>query len=159
METPSRPLFTRESTIRRDAFGRWFHEGEPVQNEAIARAFDRWVDRAEDGRYRLNNGYDWVYVEIEGAPLFVESVEVDEAGVLLELSDGTEEPLDAGTLRQDDQGALFCDARGGMLAAQLRRSAQVMLTPLVDEDAEGPYLRIGGRKVRPPVLSDPLAPR
>lgn len=152
------PGLSRETTIRRDAQGRWTHDGAPVTHEGLARAFDRWVDRAPDGRYCLRNAIHWVYVEIEGAPLFVRSVALDGDRVTLRLSDDREEPLAAHTLRIGPDGALYCDARGGTLAARFDRSAQLQLAPLVDEDGEGALLRIGSEVVRPDKTADPLRP-
>jgi len=125
-----------------------------VQNEAVARAFDAWIDRHEDGRYVLRNSVNWAYIELEGAPLFVRSVTITDAGILLLLSDGAEVSLDASTLRQDSGGNLYCDAR---LAARFTRKATLQLEPLVEEDDEGVYLAIAGERVRPPVVEDPLA--
>jgi hypothetical protein len=135
--------------IRRDAEGRWFEGAEEVTNQAIARAFDRWLDRAEDGRYILKNSINWVYVEIEGPPLFVRTIDVQEDGIDLELSDETKERLDPKTLRQDGEGALWCDVRKKRMPARFTRSAQHALAPILDEDELGPYLSIGTERVRP----------
>ena len=62
------PGMSRETTIRRDVHGRWFHDGAPIEQANVERAFDTWVDRAPDGRYCLKNDIHWVYVAIEGAP-------------------------------------------------------------------------------------------
>lgn len=155
MEDPRLPPgFSRETTIRRDAQGRWFHEGAPVENPAVARAFDAWVARAEDGRYILENDINWAYVEIEGAPVFVTGVDIDVAGVTLHLSDGRQEPLAPATLRQDEDGRLYCDVRGGQLWAAFSRKATLQLEPLVQEDEAGIYLELGVARVRPPVQDD-----
>jgi hypothetical protein len=150
-------MFTPESTIRRDAEGRWFHDGELIDTEAIARAFDRWIDIAEDGRYILKNSVNWAYVEIEGAPLFVTALSIEPARVVATLSDGTEEELDAGTLRQDERGVLYCDARGGKMAASFTRAVQHQLEPLVGEEERGVYLELGGARRFPPVYRDPIS--
>lgn len=150
--------FSRESGIRRDRIGRWFDEGVPVENPAVAQAFDRWVDRADDGRFVLRNSVNWVYVEIEGAPIFVRGVEVAPDRLDLELSDGRTEALDADTLRQDEAGVLHCDVRGGNMPASFTRGAQLQLEPLIEEDDQGVYIALGARRIRPPVVADPLAP-
>ncbi len=146
---------SHDSTIRRDATGRWFHDGEPVANEAVARAFDRWLVRGPDGRYRLENTINWVWIELEGAPVFVKGANILGDEVWLDLSDDRVERLVPETLRQDASGVLFADVRGGTLVAQFTRKAQLMLEPLVDEDDDGVYLALGTR-VRPPVVDDPL---
>lgn len=150
------PGFSRETTIRRDATGRWFHEGEPVTNRSVARAFDRWVDRAEDGRYILRNEVNWAYIELEGAPLFVRRIRVEGERASVELSDGRTELLDPDTLRQGPDGRLYCDAREGRLTAELRREAVFDLADRVGEDAEGIFIELEGQRHRPPTVSDPL---
>ncbi|MCK6549695.1 DUF1285 domain-containing protein [Myxococcota bacterium] len=150
------PQLSHDSTIRRDAAGRWFHDGELVENDAVARAFDRWIARGPDGRYRLENTINWVWIELEGAPVFVKSVTVRDGEVWLDLSDDRVERLDPSTLRQDAEGVLYADVRGGTLAAQFTRKAQLMLEPHVAEDEDGVYLALGAR-VRPPVVDDPLS--
>lgn len=148
---------SRESSIRRDAQGRWFHEGAPVENAQIARAFDRWVGRTENGRYCLRNEIDWVYITLEGPPLFVRAIRIEPAGkILLFLSNETQEELDPATLRQGGDGALYCDVMEGCMTARFDRHAMYDLHELIGEDEQGVYLRLGENLVRPPLADDPL---
>jgi uncharacterized protein len=134
------PGFSRETTIHRDASGRWSQDGVLLEHANLVRAFDRWIDRADDGRLCLKNDLGWAYVSIDGAPLFVRSIAHDADGVRLRLSDDREEPLDVRTLRLGKDGALYCDARAGQLAARFDRHAQLQLGELFREDARGVYL-------------------
>jgi uncharacterized protein len=148
---------SRETTIRRDALGRWFHDEQPLDHDKLARAFDRWLEKAEDGRYCLRNDINWAYVSIEGPPLFVRAVQLQPAGTLsLTLSDDRVETLVEDSLRQDADGALYCDARGGSMVARFDRHAQQQLEPVLKEDDKGVYLALGDRRVRPRVVADPL---
>jgi uncharacterized protein len=156
---------TRETSIRRDAQGRWWFEEDPLEHPNLVRAFDRWVDRAEDGRYCLRNDINWAYFTLEGAPFFVRSVTRDEAGGLsLLLSNDGVERLDPATLRQGPDGALYCDVRRDPppkaaqppMAAKFERHAMQQLEPFLQQDDEGVYLVIAGEHVRPPVVADPL---
>lgn len=150
---------TRETKIRRDALGRWFDGDEPLEHLNLTRAFDQWLDRAEDGRYCLRNDINWAYVTIEGAPLFVRSVHLDGSSVpTLTFSDTKQAPLAVHTLRQGPDGALYCDARDGSWVAQFERHAQQQLEPVLREDDTGVYLALGTEKVRPPVVAEPLSP-
>jgi uncharacterized protein len=142
------PGSTRETRIRRDRHGRWFDGDEPVTNPAIASAFDRWIDRAPDGRYCLSNSVNWAYVSIEGAPIFVRAAQLSSEGVMLELSDERTELLDPSTLATDQEGRLFCTVRQGRLQAEFTSSAMMHLDPILDEDAEGDFLTIGGARFR-----------
>ena len=149
---------TRETSIRRDARGRWHNGDDPIEHPSVARAFDGWVDRAEDGRYCLSNDINWAYVEIEGPPFFVREARLEPGGrVMLRLSGDLEEPLDPDSLRQDAEGSVYCDVKGGRLAARFDRYA---LAALVDaaggDDEQGPYIELGGRRIRPPVVDEPF---
>lgn len=127
-----------------------------IRHPGIRKAFDAWVGRADDGRYILENDVNWAYVEIEGAPVRVERVAFDGDGVVLHLSDERTEHLDATTLRQDEDGFLYCDVRGGQLTAKFSRQAMFDLAPRLDEDDRGIFVRAEGREVVPPVDPEPV---
>ncbi len=148
---------TRETAIRRDAQGRWFDGPDPITHVLLSRAFDSWIDVAEDGRYVLKNDINWAYVAIEGAPIFVRSVTIaSDRTVTMQLSDGRAEALAPETLRQDREGALYAQVRDGKLAARFDPHAMMQLSPLITEDEGGIYLELGGAKLRPPVVDDPV---
>lgn len=156
------PGFSRETTIRRDRRGRWFHDGEPVLHPKVRKAFDRWIDRADDGRYILRNDANWAYVEIEGAPIFVLRVQEDPAegaptGFVLHTSDGQAHALAAATLRQDRDGNLYCQVRDGRLVAQFTVRALVDLADRLHESRDGVVLEdLAGSRHPIPVQTDPL---
>ena len=151
---------SRETKIRRDAQGRWWNDDVQITHDALARAFDGWIERAEDGRYCLKNDINWAYVAIDGPPLFGRRLEVDVAASSLrvELSDGREEIVDLATLREGPDGALYCDARGGTMPCGLTSVAMMSLEDHLEEDADGVLLRLGARSVRPVRVADPLVP-
>jgi hypothetical protein len=150
---------SRETTIVRDAQGRWFQDGQALEHPNLTRAFDRWIERAEDGRYCLKNDINWAYFKLEGPPFFVRSLTIEPGGELtLMLSNDRREPLRAETLRMDRDGALYCDVGAGDMAARFDRHAMAQLEAVLGEDAEGVYLEAGGRRIRPPTVADPLQP-
>lgn len=156
MEPTNFPFgLSRETTIRRTADGRWFQGDDPIDNPKLARAFDRWITRAEDGRFCLKNDVNWAYFTLEGPPYFVRAVRVEGERALLSLSNDETVPLDVTTLREGPDGALYCDAYPSM-AARFDTHAAVQLGPLLAEDEEGPYFLQGGARVRPPRVADPL---
>src|SRR6516162_6749637 len=82
---------SRESSIRLDAEGRFFHEGRPVAHPKLAQAMHTWIGRhPDDGRFILSNGYDWSYFTVEDAPFFVRALRLEGGQAILALSDGTE---------------------------------------------------------------------
>ena len=94
------PGTSRESTIRLDASGRFWHDGALVETGALASALHRWIAKhPDDGRYILTNGYDWTYFTVDDAPYFVTSVRVKDDGIGLTLTDESEEELRAEGLR------------------------------------------------------------
>jgi hypothetical protein len=152
---------TRETTIRRDADGVWYYDGEPLDHPNLTRAFDRWIERApdDDGRYCLKNDINWAYFTLEGAPYFVERVQQGADGQpVIQLSNDQELPLPVESLRLGPEGALYCDVPGGMVA-KFRRHAMAQLEPWLAEDDSGAYLELKGERVRPEVVSDPLQVR
>jgi hypothetical protein len=123
---------SRESTIRLDAEGRFWHEGELVVHPGLAAAMHTWLSRhPDDGRYILTNGYDWTYIQVDDAPYAVMSLRRDRAGggegLVLRLSDGTEERWDPTQSRTGANDALYtrvkATARGGPYEARFSRHA------------------------------------
>lgn len=121
--------FTRESKIRIDREGNFWHEEERVEHPGLARALASWIAiDSETGRYVLRNGLDWCFVTVDDTPLVVRTATVSEYGeVTLGLSDGTEEALDPATLRVDEDGVVYCDVRAGTLPARFSRAAAFAL--------------------------------
>ena len=148
---------TRETEIRRDARGRWFDGQDPIEHPNLTRSFDSWVDRAEDGRFCLSNSINWAYVEIEGPAYFVKDVEMAADGVSLLLSGDLRERLEPASLRQGPEGALWCVVREGRCPARFDNHAVSKMSDSIREDEDGVYVLIGGEKVRPPEIGDPLS--
>ena len=140
---------SRESTIRLDAEGRFWHEGRAVLHAGLAAGLHSWIGRhPDDGRYVLNNGFDWTYFTVDDAPYFVRAIRLEPVHIVLALSDGTEEAWDPESTRVGPDGALYAlvkrDAPGGPYEAKFTRHAQTSLGPAL-VDAEAPAVRIGGR--------------
>jgi hypothetical protein len=156
MEPSSIPFgLSRETTIRRNADGKWFVDGDAMDNPKLAQAFDRWIERADDGRWCLKNSVNWAYFTLEGAPYFVRSVRIEGGTAQLLLSNDQLVPLDPRTLREGPDAALYCDVLGGE-SARFDKHAAVQLGPLMDEDSQGPFFSVGDVRVRPPTVEDPL---
>jgi len=142
---PPPPGRSRESTIRLDAEGKFWHEGQLVAHAGMATAFASWIGRhPDDGRYVLHNGYDWSYFEVEDVAFFVRSVRIEDGWPILALNDGSEERLDPRELRVGARDALYTKVKNGAFAARFMPAAQLALSPLLVEGQGGrPELRVG----------------
>lgn len=149
---------TRETQIRRDASGRWWNGDDPISHPNLVEAFNAWIDRADDGRYCLRNDINWAYIALEGPPIFVRMAAISGDHLRLQLSDGREETLETHSLRVGPEQALYCDVREGRLVARFTREASMALADILREDESGLYLDLGGQRVRPREVDDPLAP-
>jgi hypothetical protein len=124
--------FTRESSIRLDEDGRFHHEGVRVEHPGLIRAMHQWIARHPiDGRYVLENGWDWCYLKVDDAPYVVRTAKPSGASLELTLSDDSIERLDPRALHVDPNGVLRCevkrDKKGGPFPARFDRHAIVAL--------------------------------
>jgi hypothetical protein len=141
---------SRESTIRLDGEGRFFHDGAPVEHPKLAAAMHRWIRRhPHDGRWILSNGYDWTYFTVEDVPFFVVGLRVEPERVMLRLSDGSEEEWVPEESRIGPAEALYTrvkrSAPGGACEARFSRHAQAELGAVLVEVDGAPAAEIGGR--------------
>lgn len=135
---------SRESTLRLDAEGRFFHDDLPVEHAKLAEALHTWIARhPDDGRFILTNGYDWTYFKVDDVPFFVRSIRTEGIpgegrDAILVLSDGTEEPLDPSSVRVGPRGDLYLvvkrEAEGGPFDAKMTQFAQTQLDPFLTEE-------------------------
>jgi hypothetical protein len=144
---------SRESAIRLDGEGRFWHEGNLVEHPKLAQGLHVWISRhPDDRRYVLTNGYDWTYFTVDDVPYFVRSVRIDERGVTLLLSDGSEEIWDPSASRVGAGDALYTTVKArhalGPFEAKFTRFAQSQLAPVLSETPTGVGAMVGGRVVR-----------
>jgi hypothetical protein len=139
---------SRESTIRLDAEGRFWHDGALVEHSGLAAALHSWIARhPDDGRYILTNGYDWSYFTVDDTPYFVRALRIEPQHIVLVLDDGVQEPWEPAATRVGSDEALRTLVKrsaGGPFEAKFTRHAQASLAPAL-VDAEVPSVRIGGR--------------
>lgn len=150
---------SRESGIVLDGEGRFHHQGALVEHPGMARAFASWITRhPDDGRFILSNGYDWSYFEVEDAPFFVQGVHEAAGALQLELSDGSESPLEPSSLSSGARGALYTTVKGGQFRARFTQAGQIALAPWLgsEENAAGEklFLQIAGRRHSLPNFGD-----
>lgn len=142
---------SRESTIRLNANGHFFHEGVRVEHPGLEAAMHTWIARhPDDGRFILSNGYDWTYFTVDDVPLFVRSVRVRPDGVLLQLSDGSEEPWDPVATRivkTADGEHVYTGLCGRDMEARFDRHAQTSLGEVLEEHDGKLVAHIGDKMV------------
>jgi hypothetical protein len=143
---------SRESTIRLDAQGRFWHDGARVEHAGLAAALSGWIARhPDDGRFILTNGYDWTYFTVDDAPYVVRSIRVEPERIVLCLSDGTAEAWELESTRIGADGGLYATvkraAKGGPYEAKFTPHAQSSLEPILGESGQGlaPAVLVGGR--------------
>jgi hypothetical protein len=144
--------FTRESSIRLDEDGRFHHEGTRVEHPGLIKAMHSWISRhPHDGRYVLENGWDWCYVKVDDAPYLVRAARIVDGVIELVLSDDSIERIDSNDLRVDAAGVLRCDVKRekkfGPYPARFDRHAIVALGEKLREENGAYVLSIDGRDV------------
>ncbi len=142
---------SRESTLRLDARGRFWHDGAPVRHAGLAAALHRWIRRHPDnGRYVLSNGYDWTYLTVDDAPYFVQRLRTEPDRIVLTLSDETEELFDPVATRIGRGDAIYVQVKraapDGLYEAKFTPHAQGSLGAML-VDADVPSVRIGAKVI------------
>lgn len=142
----------RQSGIRLDDQGVFWHEGEPVTHHGLRAAFFRWLDRNPDGRYVLRlDEKRFVYLDVDDAPLIVRSLRWEGATAIGVFSDQTEAPVDLATLRLE-HGKPYLTARK-QLAARLTNDAWTALADRLEESDGDVYLTLDGTRRRVPTTA------
>ncbi len=132
-ESPPPWPFSRETTIRLDRDGVFWHDGQRVEHPGLAQAFASWIDvDPETGRYVLRNSINWAYITVEDAPFQVRALDGWDAI----LSDGTRERLDPASLRLDANDVPYCTVKG-RFPARFSRAAAVALLERARPDGDG----------------------
>lgn len=135
----------RQTGIRLDREGRFWHEGQEVTHGGFRHALLRWMDRLDDGRpiLRLDDNR-FAYVDVEDAHLLAVSARWDGDRVLLTLNDGSEEELDYASLRMGEGHALYCAVRKGRLVARITTAAYQVIAQQIGERDGQPVLEAAG---------------
>lgn len=150
--TPEQIERFRQTGIRLDREGRFWHEGAVVAHRGFHLALLRWLDRLDDGRSILRlDEKRYAYVDVEDAELLAASARWDGDRLFLCLNDESEEELAYDTLAVGDGEALYCAVRGGRLRARITTRAYQVVAERIEEVAGGFALRAAGglHRIRP----------
>jgi len=138
------------SHIRFGRDGRWYSDGEPIDNRRIANLFSRHIARHPEGGYQLTLGDEHARIEVDDTPYVVVTVNDDTEGLTITLNDGSQEALDPVSLRIAAGEVLYCDVKGGTERARFLRPAYYQLARFIEEEPPGRfYLRC--RDTRHPI--------
>ncbi len=138
----------RQSGVRLDADGRFWHEGGEVSHVGMRAAFFRWLDRNPDGRYVLRlDERRFVYLDVDDAPYSIRSLRWEGARALVRVSDDAEEELDYQSLRMVGDVA-YCTVRrkDKSFDARLSNAAFSALTEHVRQDDGHFVVEVGARE-------------
>jgi hypothetical protein len=135
--------------FRIDREGVWRHEGVEVTHPGVLRNLYANL-RADGETHYLQVGPRRVPVEVDDAPFVVVRAETrpDQEDVGLQLSDGSHEPLDLGTLVLGRRGIPYCRVKGGGFRARFSVSAWLQLAErvVIDPASGQPALVLGTRR-------------
>lgn len=133
----------RQSGVRLDAQGRFWHEGGEITHAGMRAAFYRWLDRNPDGRWVLRlDERRFVYLDVEDAPFVIRTIRWEGDRAFALLSDATEEELDCGSLRL--RGEVPYAQVKGRFEARLSTAAWLALEPRLGGDEGGVVLDARG---------------
>ena len=122
-----------ELRLTRD--GRWFVDGEEILHERTLRVLTENVRLTEDGTFVTSIGRETAKIVADDAAFFVRTATIDGRGLVLALSDRSEETLATPHLRSGLDGALYCRVKGDRAWARFSRAAQQALAPSLVEEA------------------------
>lgn len=123
------------SSIRFGRDGRWYADGQVIENPRIARLFSRSVHRRSDGKYELRVAEERAAITIDDTPYVVTAAELGADGTAaIELNDGTREALDPRTLAVGAGDVLYCRVKGGEEPARFLRPAYYQLADCIAAD-------------------------
>jgi len=135
----------RQTGIRLDREGRFWHEGGEIVHAGLRRALLRWIDRLDDGRTILRLDDDrYVYLEVQDAPLLVVAARWRDHRVFVTTNDGAEQELEYGSLTIGARDALYCRVRNGRLEARMTTAAYYEVARGIEESDGGFALRAAG---------------
>jgi hypothetical protein len=132
--------------ITLDAEGRWWHEGDPIDNPRIAELFHRSIERTPGGTYVLHIAPFTYPIEVKDTPYFVRRCEVQGQTARIYLSDGSDEQLEPKSLRYAADRGFYCAVKGGKFGARFNRPAYYALAEHVEEAGGSYVLSLGNTR-------------
>jgi len=132
-----------------DKDGRWFQNGAEIIHPEIYRMFTGLLEKTADGGYRVQFGREICSVEVEDAPFVVQCVnEEAERRIVIQLSDGSLEPLDPERFWIGSENVPYCKVKEGKFHARFSRPAYYQLARHIvsGDDEKVFFLLIDGKR-------------
>jgi hypothetical protein len=124
----------RQTGIRLDREGRFWHEGQEITHKRFRKTLLRWLDVLPDGRPVLRlDGDRYAYVDVDDALLIVTGLRWEGDRAFVSLNDGSEEELAYDTLSQGKDHTLYCLVRGKRILARVATQAYYHLANRIEE--------------------------
>ena len=117
-----------------DKEGRWFQNGAEITHPAIYRQFNEMLQKGPDGGYRVKMGREVCSVEVEDAPFVVTRLKDEDGKLVLELNDGSCEPLVPASLWIGAENIPYVRVKDGVFHARFSRPAYYQLSPFIESD-------------------------
>jgi hypothetical protein len=123
----------RQSGIRLDGEGRFWHEGAVVTHHGLVAALWRWLDRNPDGRWVLRlDEKRFVWLDVDDVPYVVRSARWEGERALIRLSDDSEEELAYETLHLRGTQP-YCSVKQGRFEARVSTLAWNTLAERIED--------------------------
>lgn len=140
------PPLSGDIDIEIDGEGRWFHEGSPIQRDAIVRLFASILRREDDGHYYLvTPGEKW-RIRVQRHPLMITDCERRHGDLVVTLNTGREwvvngeHPL----FLEDEVGGIAAVGLPHGLSALCSRAAWLRLVELAEQRGGETGIASGG---------------
>lgn len=149
---PALPPFVRKllaegaplEAIRLDGYGRWWHEGHPIDHPRVRALFHRSLARTEAGTWVLRVPPYTYPVLVDDVGHFVVRLIRDADGWSTLSSTGQREPLDPTTWMTDGDAWLGVRIHGGRDPARLVGAAHQTALDAIDADEDGWFVALDG---------------
>lgn len=114
--------------------GEWWHNGAIFKNERLSELFHQSIQfDPEHNSYVVRIGAQQATFTCEDTPFFVSQIIENGSGARVKLLDGSEEPLDLGSLTIGAESQIYCSVKGGHRARLTRGAHQNLSLKAVDE--------------------------
>jgi hypothetical protein len=127
----------QNSEIRFGRDGRWYADGQVIENRRITALFSQHVQRRPEGGYMLRIADEQAPIVVDDTPYVIIGVELADRALWLELNDHSRERLDPRTLQIGAGEVLYCRVKGGAEAARFLRPAYYQIAAQIGATATG----------------------